>query len=531
MKHLEELKDDNTKYYYVMRNIQSMNRNNKSSIIVKDTDGNVQGSNEDKIKVIEKYFKDTLAPPDMEPEYLTAPPCRMTKEFTATEIKNIANKLNNDKAAGPDKLKAEFIKYAPNSTFEQIATIFNTTAETGDEPKALSHGLLHPLPKPGKKKGPPENLRPLILLSILRKILTIALLNRIWERLSEHIPKTQAAYQKGRGTTEQVLALKLLIDKAISSTDYDIYILLLDMSKAFDTVNRKTLMLELQEVLQPDEIHLLTLITNRPKLQITLNGDTGEEFPTFVGICQGDCLSAILFIFYLANALKAEPGEQVPKDLKAFLDVYYADDLTYATTSKEHRQQIKTEVPKKLIKHNLHANASKTEEGEAPDIRPPPPPPPPPLVDPGHKFPLWSPLDYLVPPPPPPPPEPSYKNIKLLGTKLDTKKDIDSRKSKVWDRIKKFSKYFKSKRLSIGHKVRVYRTYIEPLLLYNTETWTLTSKLTDAIDSFHRRLLRIAINIKYPRIIKNEKLYTLTQEIPLSQKIRKRRLTLLGHIL
>ena len=149
------------------------------------------------------------------------------------------------------------------------------------------------------------------------------------------------------------------------------------MSKAFDTVNRKTLMLELQDVLQPDEIHLLTLLTNRPKLQITLNGDTGEEFPTFVGICQGDCLSAILFIFYLANALKAEPGEQVPKDLKAFLDVYYADDLTYATTSKEHRQQIKTEVPKKLIKHNLHANASKTEEGEAPDIRPPPPPPPP----------------------------------------------------------------------------------------------------------------------------------------------------------
>ena len=57
------------------------------------------------------------------------------------------------------------------------------------------------------------------------------------------------------------------------------------MSKAFDTVNRKTLMLELQDVLQPDEIHLLTLLTNRPKLQITLNGDTGEEFPTFVGIC------------------------------------------------------------------------------------------------------------------------------------------------------------------------------------------------------------------------------------------------------
>ena len=242
MKHLESLKDDNTKYYYVMRDIQSINRNRKTSIIVKDPEGNVPGSTEDKIKIIQQYFKDTLAPEEMKTEYLTVPPCAMTKEFTASGIQLIAKKLNNDKAAGPDKLKAEFIKYAPMSTYEQIATIFNSTAATGDEPKALTHGLLHPVPKPGKKKGPPENLRPIILLSILRKILTIALLNRIWERLSTRIPKAQAAYQKGRGTTEQVLALKLLIDKAITSTDYDIYILLLDMSTAFDTDNRKNLM-------------------------------------------------------------------------------------------------------------------------------------------------------------------------------------------------------------------------------------------------------------------------------------------------
>ena len=127
------------------------------------------------------------------------------------------------------------------STFREIADIFNTTAETGDTPTALIHGLLHPVQKPGKKKGPPENLRPIILLSILRKILTIALLNRIWNRLETKIPKSQAAYQKGRGTTEQVLALKLLIDKALTSTEYDIYIILLDMSKAFDTVDRQVL--------------------------------------------------------------------------------------------------------------------------------------------------------------------------------------------------------------------------------------------------------------------------------------------------
>ena len=59
---LESVKDDNTKYYYIMRDIQSINRDNKSSIILKDKNGDIPGSNADKIKIIEDYFKATLSP-------------------------------------------------------------------------------------------------------------------------------------------------------------------------------------------------------------------------------------------------------------------------------------------------------------------------------------------------------------------------------------------------------------------------------------------------------------------------------------
>ena len=350
------------------------------------------------------------------------------------------------------------------------------------------------------------------MLSILRKILTIALLDRIWDRLATKIPKSQAAYQEGRGTAEQVLALKLLIDKAITSSEYNIFILLLDMSKAFDTVNRKTLIEELQKILKPDETHLLAILTNRPLISIHLDGETGEGFNTHVGICQGDCLSAVLFIFYLACALSENPEEDQKKDMKAFLDIYYADDLTFATTSSDHRNNIKEKIPPKLKNFNLHVNTTKTEEGEAPDRRPPPPPPPPPLEDPGTKI-LWSPLDWLLPPKMTPP-DPSYKDIKLLGTKLDTKKDIESRKNKVWNPVKKFRPYFRSKRLSPSHKIRIYKTYIEPILLYNSETWTLTKTLEKSLDAFHRKLLRIVLNYRYPKTISKKKLDKLTQETP-----------------
>ena len=117
----------------------------------------------------------------------------------------------------------------------------------------LKIGILNPLPKPGKKKGPRENLRPIILLSVLRKILTICMIRRAWERISERISRDQAAYQNGRSTTEQVFAVKMLIEKAVASSDYTIFILMLDMSKAFDTVNRKTLFEGLEKVLLPEE--------------------------------------------------------------------------------------------------------------------------------------------------------------------------------------------------------------------------------------------------------------------------------------
>ena len=160
METLEKCKDENTKYYYVLRDMQNDEKNKKASIIVKDEEGNVAGSNKEKIKVIQGYFQKTLAPEDMEEEFLSVPPCDMKNKFTAKEIQKIAKRLNNNKAAGPDKLHAEYIKHAPIEIFQQIADIYNNTANTGDIPLALVHGLLYPIPKPGKKKGPRENLRP-----------------------------------------------------------------------------------------------------------------------------------------------------------------------------------------------------------------------------------------------------------------------------------------------------------------------------------------------------------------------------------
>ena len=117
------------------------------------------------------------------------------------------------------------------------------------------------------------------------------------------LPLAQSVYQSGRSTTEQVFAIKVLAEKCITSSTYNIY-LLLDMSKAFDTVCGSKLLgpVDLQEILEPDEMHMVSILNSDVVLKMNVGKEVGEHIKTQVGIAQGDWLSAVLFVIYLAKS-------------------------------------------------------------------------------------------------------------------------------------------------------------------------------------------------------------------------------------
>ena len=82
---------------------------------------------------------------------------------------------------------------------------------------------------------------------------------------------------------------------------------MLDMSKAFDTVTGSKLMQILQNILTPGELHMMYLLITDVTLNVKIGSKIGKYILTAIGICQGDCLSASLFIIYLAYALKPLP--------------------------------------------------------------------------------------------------------------------------------------------------------------------------------------------------------------------------------
>ena len=91
------------------------------------------------------------------------------------------------------------------------------------------------------------------------------------------IPLSQAAYRKGRSATEHALAMKILCAKAITSCDYSTHILLLDMTKAFDTINREHLYILLSDILDLDELDIMNILLIDVTLQVKSNKTRGQQ--------------------------------------------------------------------------------------------------------------------------------------------------------------------------------------------------------------------------------------------------------------
>ena len=175
----------------------------------------------------------------------------------------------------------------------------------------------------------------------------------------------------------------------------------------------------------------------------------------------------------------------------------YADDISFIRTDSSKINQIERLLPNMLKEENLTINENKTEKFKA-SLR-------------GE--------------------DNNWKKCRYLGTMLDTEEDFKRRKNLSLTTFNTLENVFHSRNVSEKMKLRVFNIYIESIFMYNSELWTITKNIEESIDSFHRKQLRKLLNIYWPNIITNEELYQRTNEKPWSEKIFKRRLKWLGHLL
>ena len=85
-------------------------------------------------------------------------------------------------------------------------------------------------------------------------------------------------------------------------------------------------------------------------------------------------------------------------------------------------------------------------------------------------------------------------------------------------------------RIALRTKLRLYDTYVVPVLLYGPETWALTKSEERRIDAFGWKCLRRICNVRWSDFITNMEIQRRTGAQPLSTVIQRRRLSLLGHV-
>jgi hypothetical protein len=331
------------------------------------------------------------------------------------------------------------------------------------------------------------------------KALSLITLEREQPKFNAYLSKTnyQTGFRRGHGTAEAVLAHKIIILKALKY-QWKPTILGIDLSQAFDTVNRSLLLdvLKNKVGICDDSLHIIKVLLSNTTAQIKLNGKLSDPFKTNIGVPQGDGLSPVLFPIYLEAAMDDLPSTLKSENLIQSTNIFYADDCDFINCDVEVINAVKSRGPEILARWNLKMNPDKTEEFQ---------------ID--NKLKEW-------------------KHSKKLGTILGETEELEARMNKATQKLYECKALWKKKHgMSEMLKIRLFKVFIQSVLLYNCGTWALTRENLEKLERFQRNTLRKILNIHYPNKISRKAIYKRTKVEKLEPQIAKARLDLFGKML
>ncbi len=483
--------------------VKDLTNSKPKTPVVKNEIGETVAQPEEAAKIVAGHFFKLFFTSSSSPINTRFPPTKgkLITPITTKEVCEATSRLRNGRAIGPDGVPGELLKYGDTPLHTQMAEIYNEMFENGQDLE-LGHGTLIVLPKPGKPPGLLSSLRPIVLLTTLRKTLSLIVLFRIRPAVEQFLPDSQSGFRQYRSTADVVWAHKWMIARIMKARE-ELWILGIDMSRAFDTIDRLLLLAELRTIIDEDSWRIVVALLDHTTLQAKIKNALSEPFETNIGAPQGDSLSPVLFTIYLELAMR-EIRTTCPRPQQDLLipnEAIYADDTDYISGSKEVLKAIEPVAKTILGNWNLAMNTEKTELTH--------------LIRKDRKE------------------DEAWRNTKKLGTLLGDSEEMRRRKQLAAASFKNLSCLWTGKRnkLSLERKLKLYNAYIIPVLTYNTCTWALTEKELEELEAFRRRQLRRILGVRYPRRISNSKLYTKCNTKELAPDIRGARWRMLGHTL
>lgn len=249
------------------------------------------------------------------------------------------------KAPGADGVTFDMLRLTPKYFGNLLFEVWAAIGRTEYMPQILREGIAVPLYKKGDVRRP-ENYRPIMLLSHLRKAVSSALNVIITREYSFH--PNQWGFRKHTGTEHAIVHAHNEITRGHNQ------VAVLDLRRAYDTVPRQKLAelytLRLGNSLATMIDPLLVPMTVRTK------GQEAEDEPMSMvcGVPQGDAISPTLYNIFM-DPLLEQVCAKYPNGLSC-----YCDDTTGLAANVVTLQQILDEVSNWAEDNGMSWNAKKS---------------------------------------------------------------------------------------------------------------------------------------------------------------------------
>ena len=222
--------------------------------------------------------------------------------FVTQEVDKMIKTLKNGKAKGWDHIPNEALKNLPLQMVSMITLLFNKIKNSGTLPKGWNRGRVTLVHKRDLREllG---NYRPITVLISMSGLYSRVLNARLSCVSEEHklLGEVQNGFRKGRGGSDNSFVLDTVIWKA-KATRSKLYMSFLDISKAYDSVNRDILWRKLYSLgIKGEFLSSLKSLYTDDCIDCEVNGLLTRPIFLRRGLRQGCSLSPLLFALYISD--------------------------------------------------------------------------------------------------------------------------------------------------------------------------------------------------------------------------------------
>ena len=236
-----------------------------------------------------------------------------------SDIEEVINKLDENKAMGPDGVSGRMLKECKKQLLDPILNLIRTSITTGQVPVEWKRADVVPIYKSGCRMET-LNYRPVSLTSIMCKICEEVIKSK-WSEFLENeriLNEKQFGFRKGRSCVSNLLCFYSRVIDVLQERNGWVDCVYLDLKKAFDKVPHNRLMWKLRNIGGISgslEEWMKNYLTDR-EMRTVVKGTKSDWRKVTSGVPQGSVLGPIMFLIYVND---------MPEGVKSYMNMF-ADD-------------------------------------------------------------------------------------------------------------------------------------------------------------------------------------------------------------